>query len=450
MLDAGHLFTYLCHSPNRMQSASHFHTALLVISMERTTGTARAIVTEQKRDLFARSSNLYHWWEEPWPTQRRVSAQIFEFLLRERLGKVRAKNLREFVLDKLGLERKDYLRYWRVASGRQRCVKTMNLIRICDQLGLDYSRLEKSAVLTDRTWPIDLGRPELTMLKSHILNEGTLNIGYVKSLYAPTGKISLSRITQGQFYNNDPLLHRHIRQLARSCGSPACRTVKCKIGYATILDGTTSRALVRIRTPIGRKSNQAFSLDADVINRRRLWRYHFCSTLIEEGYCSLLLRQSGRIAMEIGYFRGIDITDVIPGSTVRSLRCGSRTVIGDLPAEFLRVVRETPPPLMVQETDRLRVLHSRTVDPELWPKPHPYEVRRCLDGDRLIASWRFATSRYELIKILSGYFDVSIPSRKRRHMQEAYRIYRSSRTRRLSKSDWILLMKRLDRWTHQL
>jgi len=178
--------------------------------------------------------------------------------------------------------------------------------------------------------------------------------------------------------------------------------------------------------------------------------YHFCSTLIEEGYCSLLLRKSGRLAMEIGYFRGIDITDVVPASTVRSLVSGIRTVIGDLPAELLRVVRETPPPLMVQETDRLRMLHSRTVDPELWPKPHPYEVRRCLDGDRLIASWKFATSRYELITILSAYLDVSVPSRKRRYMQEAYRVYRNSRTKRLTEPDWRRLLKRLDRWTRRL
>jgi len=170
-----------------------------------------ASVTEQKRDLLAGSSDLYHWWEEPGSTHRRVSAPIFEFLLRERLGKAGASNLREFVLNRLRLERKDYLRYWRIASGRQRFVETANLIRICDQLGLDYSRFEKSAVLTDRMWPIDLGRPELTMLKSHILNEGTLNSRYVKSLYVPTGKISVSRTTQAQFYNNDRLLHRHIR-----------------------------------------------------------------------------------------------------------------------------------------------------------------------------------------------------------------------------------------------
>ena len=400
--------------------------------------------------MLAGSSDLYHWWEEPGSTHRRVSAPIFEFLLRERLGKARARNLREFVLHRLRLERKDYLRYWRIASGRQRFVETVNLIRICNQLGLDYSRLEKSGVLTDRMWPIDLGRPELTMLKSHILNEGTLNSRYVKSLYVPTRKISVSRATQAQFYNNDRLLHRHIRQLAKSCGSPKCRTVKSKIGYTTILDGTTSRALVRIRTPMGRRSNQSFSLDPSVTNCRRLWMYHFCSTLIEEGYCSLPLRKSGRLAMEIGYFRGIDITDVVPASTVRSLACGSRTVIGDLPAELLRVVRETPPPLMAQEIDCLRMLHSRAVNPGLWPKPHPYEVRRCLDGDRLIASWRFVTSRYELITILSAYLEVSIPSWKRRYMQEAYRVYRNSCTKRLARPDWRRLLKRLDRRTRRL
>lgn len=412
--------------------------------------TAYACVTEQKQVLFAKSSCLYHWWEEPAPTLRGVSPAIFQSLLSERLDEAGAKNLRQFVLANLRVERKDYLRYWRLASGRQRFVKTVNLIRICDQLGLEYSELEKSNILADRVWPIDLGRPELTMLKSHILNEGTLNVGDVKSLYAPTGKLSLSRITQAQFYNNDPVLHRHIRHLAKSCGSRTCRTVKSRIGYTTILDGTTSRALLRIRTPAGRRSDQRFGLDVEVTNCMRLWMYHFCSTLIEEGYCSLLPRKQGRLAMEVGYFRGVDITNVTPASQVRRLKSGIRTVIGELPAELLRIVRETPPLLTVQEMEHLRKLHSGTVDPEMWPNPRPYEVRRCLRGGRLIASWRFATSRYELLKILSTYFSVSIPSRKRRYMQEAYRIYRSLRSRRLTKRHRTRLLTYRDRWTRQL
>jgi len=311
------------------------------------------------------------------------------------------------------------------------------------------TELEKSNILADRVWPIDSGRPELTMLKSHILNEGTINVAHVKSLYGRTGRLSFSRITQAQFYNNDPVLHRHIRQLAKSCGSPRCRTVKSKIGYTTIFDGTTSRALLLIHTPPGRKSDQRFGLDAGVTGSRRLWMYHFCSTLIEEGYCTLLFRKSKRLAMEVGYFRGVDITNVTASGASR-LKFGTRTVIGKLPAEFARIVRETPPPLMAQEIEHLRKLHSGTVDPQVWPGPHPYEVRKCLRGGKLIASWRFATSRYELLKILSGYFNVSIPSRKRRYIQEAYAIYKSLRTRRLCKRDRTRLVRHRDRWTRQL
>lgn len=411
--------------------------------------SAYACATEMEQHSSTKSPSLYHWWEEPAPTLREVSPRIFRSLLSERLERDRAKNLRRFVLHNLGLEQKDYLRYWRLASGRQRFLNTMNLIRICDELGLDYSELEKSSILADRVWPIDLGRPEFRMLKSHILNEGTLNVGHVKSLYAPTGKLSVSRTVQAQYYNNDPSLHRHIRQLAKSCGSPTCRTVRSRIGYTSILDGTTSRALLRIHTPLGRKSDQKFGLDAEVAGSRRLWMYHFCATLVEEGYCSLLLRKSKRLAMEVGYFRGVDITNVT-SSTLGRLKSGIRTVVGKLPVDLLRIVRETPPLLMVQEIEHLRKLHSRTVDPDVWPNPHPYEVRRCLRGGRLIAGWRFVTSRYELLKILSGYFNVSIPSRKRRHMQEAYTIYRSLRTRRLSKPDWIRLATYRDRWTRQL
>ncbi len=391
------------------------------------------------------TSNLYHWWQEPAEAERRICTRAIRELFRGRMDMFGARNLRELVVEKLKLKQADYVRYWRLASGRQSSIRTSNLARTCNSLKMQYSQLESLRVLADRDWPIDLLRPELRMLKSHILNEGTLNNAIVKSVYAPTGRVSFSRRTQAQYYNNDPALHAQIRRLAHVCGSSGCTTTKSRIGYCTVLDATTSRALMRIGVPPGRRSDQRVSLDRRVTTQKHLWRYHFATTLIEEGYCNLRLAPSRRLILEVGYYRGIDVTDVIDRSTVRKLRPGVRTVIGKVPEIVQQIIRDNPPLLMSQEITRLRRLHPQLRGAYDWPDPHPYEVRRCLRGDKVIASWRFVTSRRVLVRILSSYFNVSISSSKRRHMHECYRIYQKYQGRKLSDTQWMDIKKHVTR-----
>jgi len=389
------------------------------------------------------SNDLYHWWEEPAEAERTLCTRVIRGLLSKKIDRLDCRSLRELVVKIWGLNQGDYVGYWRLATGRQSSVRTSNLKSMCNDLRISYKKLEALGVLVDRDWPINLLRPELIMLKTHILNEGTLNDSVVKTFYAPTGKASFSRRVQAQYYNNDIALPRQIQRLAEICHCTSYRMSKCKNGYCTVLDATTSRVLMKIGVPPGRRSAQRVRLDRNVSSQKYLWRYHFAATLIEEGSCSLRLARSKRLFLELGYYRGVDITTALDSSVCRKLRPGVRTVIGTLPGTVQETVRRRPPLLMSQEINHLRKLHPQPGGLRDWPRPRPYEVRRCRSG-KVIASWRFAASCRPLVHILFSYLNVQISSSKRRRMQNSFRIYEKHKERKLSDAHWAAIKARIN------
>ncbi|RLF08021.1 MAG: hypothetical protein DRJ69_06590 [Thermoprotei archaeon] len=335
-------------------------------------------------DVFSR---FYHWWQEPVQAKVKVSHRVIAELLNRRIEELKARSLRDLILNKLNLPPSRYS-FYKSLPREEGQVRVSVLRRLCDELKLPYDSLEKEGAFISPQYPIDLNSRSLWFAAFHIINEG--------NMYARTRFI--------QYTNRDPVLHHYFRQAIKGSGGefygPYFTSKDILVSRA---DALTGRKLNVLGVPYGSKAIHQPSIDLSRMDDET-WRHYVRTLLTEEGSCSLSMRHR-RLGWIVSYGRSVDLTEVLPKYFVDSLREDKyyyvKTGIKD--DRILQLIEERPPRLMLAEYYEFIRRHSRHISAETWPEIKPHVIHKSRRG-RVTVHWRFRSEDDEIVELFRDYY----------------------------------------------
>ena len=379
----------------------------------------------QRRDRIKESSSInilsrfYHWWQEPGNASHIVDMGKLKDMISAKLRELGEKSMRSYILKTLGLSKTRYDYYTYLLKDRApKPVEVRVLKRLCDDFKIPYVTLEERNVFTNIKFPIDLDKPSLFMLASHILNEGHMRTE-TKSI---------------EYYNKDPVLHHYLRQRVEELGGSFSGPFEAHKAFVSYVDPLIGRLLNAIGIPYGSRAlNQPFMDFKRVDNS--VWRYHFQATLTEEGAATLRVMQDKRISMKISLTRAIDITDLLPKSFVTSLDYGAHSIgktISD--KNIYRIIISNPPTLLQAEFEELTRRHSRQIPIYAWRPPYPYRIQKSKD-DRITVHWTLEIIKADPVNLIHDHYGMLPGTWKSIAFEKRYQFYLEHRGRKLTDSE---------------
>ena len=120
------------------------------------------------------SHKLYHWWQEPDGSYRKIDAAYIKQKIREKMKELGTKTVTELLEKKMKISHSEASLYHNWLKHKTAKVRTRTLKRFCKHFKISYEELEKLKIIKDRTFPINLHKKELVKLYTHILNEGSI------------------------------------------------------------------------------------------------------------------------------------------------------------------------------------------------------------------------------------------------------------------------------------
>ncbi|MHC1628138.1 MAG: hypothetical protein ACXQTI_04850 [Candidatus Nezhaarchaeales archaeon] len=379
----------------------------------------------QKKERIKESSNInilsrfYHWWQEPGNASHIVDTGKLKDMISAKLSELGEKSMRSYILKTLKLSKTRYDYYTYLLKNRApKPIEVRVLKRLCDDFKIPYVALEQHNAFTNIKFPIDLDKPGLFMLASHILNEGHMRTE-TKSI---------------EYYNKDPVLHYYLKQRVEELGGSFSGPFEAHKAFASYIDPLTGRLLNAIGIPYGpRAQNQPFVSFKRMDNST--WKYHFQATLTEEGAITLRVMQDKRIGMKISLTRAIDITDLLPKNFVSSLDYGAHSIGKTISDEKIyRTIISNPPTLLQAEFEELTRRHSRQIPIYAWRPPYPYRIQKSKD-DRITIHWALEIIKTHLVDLIYNYYGMLPGTWKSIAFEKRYQFYLEHRGQKLTENE---------------
>lgn len=376
---------------------------------------------------------LYHWYHELPSTLRTVDTNYLKETIEEKMRELGAKNSGS-LFKKMKIGQNEAAVYQRWLSNDVNTTKTGVLNRFCWRFGVNPEILEEQKVFLDRKFPIPTSTRELAKLKTHVLNEGTMNYRRGKS-------------SEMSYANKDPaLLHYFITRLKQVGGhegglpTPAARVMRVSG------DALTARLLNASGLPYGSKTKVNPALDPLVFTDPETRRYHVQATLTEEGWISLRVNRNRNIQMEVGWNRSTDITDRLTEEQRNALLKfrGETIFMGDIDSrETLTTILSHPHETLAQEKMAIVQSHSDEIPGDTWPQLRIKGIHVSKKG-RVTVSWSFQTRRPILVELLCERYGMLPGTWKAERAEKLYRIYQEYLGKRLTPEEVVHVKRSVD------
>ena len=365
----------------------------------------------------------YHWWQEPSGSFRPVKKDYFIDIISKKTNETKATGLTDLVIRKLGGTKAETIAYSRLLTGKSKSLETASVKRFCKTFNIPYEELEEQNIFTDRTWPIPLKTPEMAMLASHAVNDGSL-----KRISLGNGKFGPIWDYQLHYSNEDPVLHWYFKQQVEAVGGTVGLLYPGKGEIDSRADATTARALHESGIPFSPKIINQTELPKIVWKNPQVRKYHFSTTLADEGSVSLgLHKKDGLAKLAILWYRARDVTHKVPRYILEKYPSSQFISVGKIDHDVKELLSETMPRLLAQEFDLLCHTH-----PEIaWPQPRLDGIyKRKRDGGFSVR-WSFKVEGAAAVDILHSKYGMLPGTWKARRFDALYEVYTQLRGTRL-------------------
>ena len=374
-----------------------------------------------------KGGEYYHWWQEPPGSFRQIKKDYLSDIILKKSVETKATSIEDLIIDKLGGTQAETIAYRKFLTGRTSALETTSIARFCRTFNIPHEELEKQDRLMDRTWPIPLKIPEMAMLASHVMNEGNMQRFFQgKGRHGPIWNYQL------HYTNQDPVLHWYFQQQVEAVGGTASIPKPRKGGIESWTDTITARILHEAGVPFSPKTINQPRLNELYFRDTRVRKYHFSTTLAEEGYVILRIAPKDPFArLVVGWNRTIDITPELSQSHLKDYSSTKVIRIGELPHHLRTSLEKKEPRIMSQERALLCQFH-----PEIrWRLLYPDCIwRRERDGG-FSMRWIFQVSNDSAVDILYKEYGMPQNTWKARRFDALYEVYSRLRGGRLTSQE---------------